>query len=103
MSHCNKENVPLVEELKRRVAIFKAKSQQQEKVKTIDIRSKGCFVPKALVGLKEEAKYAATPRLQESKLVQFVIRKEAEVFRNIPKTHLKKISPVWIVPRKKEN
>lgn len=39
--------------------------------------------PKALVPLKKETSYAAIPRRQKSKLLQFVIKKHVQEFRHI--------------------
>lgn len=95
-SHCNQENRELVEEIQRKTEVFKKKFQQsnepkikvEPKKKPVKPKSsevKPFRTPKILIGLKKEASYAVIPKAQESKLVQFAIRKEVELFKNIPR------------------
>lgn len=95
-SHCNQNNQHLVEEVRRKAEIFKKRFQEtseqtvkvQPKKKPVERKSsevKQFLTPKILIGIKKEASYAATPKAQESKLVQFAIRKEVELFKNAPR------------------
>lgn len=104
ISHCNNENIQLVEELKRKTEKLSEQSkskplQRQDKRKVGEKSTVGSNyrTPKRLVIYREESRYAATPVVRHSALVQFAIKKSAEEFRNVPNKTTKKISitSVW--------
>lgn len=106
ISHCNKENVKVLQALKNRVELLKQNPVGLSKNRSSGVQNQ-VFIknavaqhrvpaklsqhhtPKNLLGLKGEASYAAVPARQESLLVQFAIRKEAEDFRKVPKKNIK--------------
>lgn len=103
ISHCNKENIGLVEALKLKAnclnkQIIRPRKETDSVKRTLDNFQR---IPKVLVALKAEAKYASAPRVQQSALVQFAIKQSAKEFRDIPPKKTKKIhAPTWSVPSK---
>lgn len=103
ISHCNKENINLLQELKTRVDALKLKPIEAIQVRKLKVIGSSNRVevtvnkpvvenrtPKQLVCLKFEANYAAIPAREESKLVQFAIRKEAEDLKKASKKTVKR-------------
>lgn len=100
ISHCNKENVGLLENLKNRIESLKQKPiekqkpvKQQSEKSIVQGRSSAKIhrTPKKLVKLKLKARYAGVPARKESKLLQFVIRKEVEEFKQASRNSRKKV------------
>lgn len=103
ISHCNKENNQLLQALKDRVEILKqnpidpSKSRVRNQVSIknavvhhqVSAKLSQHHTPKNLICLKVEASYAAVPARQNSLLVQFAIRKDAEDFRKVQKKNIK--------------
>lgn len=103
ISNCTKENIKLIQELRKRVEVQKlnpVKTQKQKIVKVQPLNDKVQHssrnkvvqfrTPKNLVCFHIESNYADIPKRPESKLVQFAIKKGAQELRNLPKTSGKK-------------
>lgn len=85
VSKCTTENLPLVNRLREQaksVKLIVKKSTSVDKKKT-GKRSQVFKTPKSVILFKKEAFFAGKPSPQSSGLIQYIIKKDAKVFRKI--------------------
>lgn len=82
ISHCKPEHLELVQRLHEQVQSHQVNESPIQENSGAENKIK---IPKAVLPLKRESVYAAVPRPERSDLLQYVIKKDAKIFRDITK------------------